>query len=428
MTLGITGVFWLPRMAELNSLSLNAGAHAIPIAAAGSAWGGLAAAWVDATTTVARVMAEIGVGLEGANGLNVLARLGGFTVWAEQQAVMASVMAGKAGANATAYTVASIAMPSLPEIALVETARMAAYSTGGALNGSAEAAEAAKLALDIRAALVMETYEAATSSMVATPGQFLMPPPIAMGAGSANAGGDAFTNSGDPVGAALGAAAAPAQNPAVTSALSQVAQVAGTVATSGVTSMGDVASTAITAVATAMTPTRGFGTPGLPGTTAATPAGGAALTTQAVSYSGGGGSVHIGQGAGTLRLPEGWGAGLGNPGGAMAPAAPAAEPPGARPMSPEATVPVRSTGTGPLLGTRGGDEEETHSGHDYGRSAEVFTDGRVVAPAVIGGDKVFSGDTSVGGDTVFGGNMAVGGDTAVRHAAACADTAARAIR
>ncbi|MFD7843448.1 PPE domain-containing protein [Nocardia sp. NPDC059764] len=384
MTLGITGVFWLPRMAEINSISLNAGAHAIPIAAAGSAWGGLTAAWMDATATVARVMAEIGVGLEGVNGLTVLARLGGFTVWAEQQAVMASVMSGKANTNATAYTVASIAMPSLPEIALIETARVAAYSSGGALNGSAEAAEAAKLALDIRAALVMETYEAATSSMVATPGQFLMPPPIATGAGSANAGGDAFTLRGDPVQAALGAAAALAQNPAVTSALSQVAQAAGTVATSGVSSVGNVASTAITAVANATKPAPGFGTPILPGTAAVVTAGGAALTTQAVSYSGSAGSVSIGNGAGTLRLPEGWGAGLGSPGGATAPTAQVVEPMGA-PATTTAATAMRSTGTSPLLGTQGGDEEETRR-HDYGRSVEVFADDRVIAPAVIGGD------------------------------------------
>ncbi|MEU1206519.1 PPE domain-containing protein [Nocardia sp. NPDC005825] len=364
MTLGITGVFWLPRLAEINSISLNAGAHAIPIAAAAGAWGGLTAAWMDATATVARVMAEIGIGLEGINGLNVLARLGGFTVWAEQQAVMAGVMSSKADTNATAYTVASIAMPSLPEIALVETARVAAYSTGGALNGSAEAAEAAKLALDIRAALVMETYEAATSSMVATPGQFLMPPPIAVGAGTANAGGDAFP---------------------LTSALAQVAQVAGTVAASGVSGVGNVASSAITAVANAMTSTQGFGTPIPPGTAAAVTAGGAGLTTQAVSYSGNGGSVNIGNGAGALRLPEGWGAGHGNPGGATAPTAQLAEPIGASAATP-ATAPIRSSGTGPLLGTQSADEKETHRGHDYGRSVEVFADGRLIGPAVIGAD------------------------------------------
>ncbi|QVI22647.1 PPE domain-containing protein [Nocardia tengchongensis] len=405
MTLGITGVCWLPRMAEINSVTLNTGAHAIPIAAAGSAWSGLTAAWVDATTTVARVMAEIGVGLEGSNGLTVLARLGGFAVWAEQQAVMAGIMAGKANANATAYTVASIAMPSLPEIALVETARVAAYSSGGALNGSAEAAEAAKLALDIRAALVMETYEAATSLMVTTPGQFLMPPPIAMGAGSAGAGGDAFAEGGDPVQAALGAAATLAQNPAVTSALSQVAQVAGTVATDGVTSVGNVASSAITAVANAMTQSPGLGTSGFPGMGTAG-AGGAALTTHAVSYVGGG-SVNIGNGAGTLRLPEGWSSGLGgtgglgNPGGATGPAAPVAEPMGVV-GTPASTAPVRSAGTGSLLGQQGGDEDETRRGHDYGRSVEVFADGRVVAPAVIGADPVDADAAQM--DSVGGAN------------------------
>ncbi|AYF74733.1 PPE domain-containing protein [Nocardia yunnanensis] len=390
MTLGITGVFWLPRMAELNSVTLNAGAHAVPIMAANTAWSALTASWVDATTTVARVMAEIGVGLEGINGLNVLARLGVFTGWAEQQAVMAGIMAGKAAANATAYTVASIAMPSLPEIAVVETARVAAYSSGGALNGTAEAAEAAKLALDIRAALVMETYEAATSLMVATPGQFLMPPPIAMGAGSANAGGDAFANSGDPVQAALGAAAALAQNPAITSALSQAAQVAGTVVTSGVSSAGNVASTAVTAIANAVTQAPALPTTGMPAAAAAgvAGAGGAALATQAVSFNGPGTSVSIGNGGGTLRLPDGWGSGLaapGNAGGATPSGPPVAEPVGVT-TSPASAAPARTTGAGPLPGGQGGDDEESPRGTDYGRSVEVFADGRVIAPAVIGGD------------------------------------------
>ncbi|WP_405487586.1 PPE domain-containing protein [Nocardia sp. NBC_00511] len=401
MTLGITGVFWLPRMAEINSISLNAGAHAVPIAAAGTAWGALTAAWVDATTTVARVMAEIGVGLEGLNGINVLARLAGFTVWSEQQAVMAGVMAGKAAANVTAYTVASLVMPSLPEIAVVETARVAAYSSGGALNGTAEAAEAAKLALDIRAALVMETYEAATSLMVATPGQFLMPPPIAMGAGNANAGADAFANSNDPIQAALGAAAALAQNPAVTSALSQVAQVAGTVATSGVSSAGNVASTAVSAVVNAVTqaPGLGVGLPVTPGAgigAATVGAGGAALATQAVSFGGGAGtsvsigsvnigSVNIGNGGGTLKLPDGWGSGLGTGCGTATPATPVAQPMTAPAASAGSTAPVRGSGSSPLLGGQADDEDDARR-VDYGRSVEVFADGRVIAPAVIGSD------------------------------------------
>ncbi|WP_228801821.1 PPE domain-containing protein, partial [Nocardia puris] len=42
-------------MAEANSIALNAGAHAVPISAAATAWGALTAAWVDATATVTRV-------------------------------------------------------------------------------------------------------------------------------------------------------------------------------------------------------------------------------------------------------------------------------------------------------------------------------------------------------------------------------------
>ncbi|NNH74026.1 PPE domain-containing protein [Nocardia uniformis] len=391
MTLGITGVFWLPRMAEINSITLNAGAHAIPIAAASSSWGALTAAYVDATATVARVMAEVGVGLQGINGLNVLGRLGGFTVWAEQQGVMAATLAAKTAANATAYTVASIAMPSLPEIVVVETARVAAYSTGGALNGTAEAAEAAKLALDIRAALVMETYEAATTALVTTPGEFFVPPPIALGAGSADpaAAAQAFGEGGNPVQTALAAAAALANNPGVMSAVSQGAQFAATVATSGVSTAGNVAGTAISAATNAFAPAAGVNsmpTGGQAGMAAiGVGAGGAAVATHAVSF-GGGANISIGNGAGALRVPEGWGAGTGFGGGATPSAAPMVE--ATAPARVDGAAPVRSANAvNPLLGNQANDEDEqTRDGNTYGRSVEHFADGRVIAPAVIGAE------------------------------------------
>ncbi|MGX1804734.1 PPE domain-containing protein [Nocardia sp. NPDC055321] len=393
MTLGITGVFWLPRMAELNSLSLNAGAHAVPIVAASTAWGALAAGWVDATTTVARVMAEVGVGLQGLNGINVLGRLTGFTVWAEQQTVMAGVMAAKTAANATAYTVASLVMPSLPEIALVEAARVAAHSTGGALNGTAEAAEAAKLALDIRAALVMETYEFATTTLVTTPGEFFAPPPIATGAGSAEAGAaaNAFGDGTSPVQAALGAAAAFANNPGVLSAVSQAAQVAGTVVTGVATTAGTVAETAITAVGNGVAQAVPGANPGIAaGLGAAAVAAGGAASTRAAGIAGGGGGVSIGNGGGTLRLPEGWGAGVGIGGGAgpVAPVAPVAEPvPGAGAGNATAAPVRQGPGAHPLLGNQAArDEDEAHGGKGFGRSERPFSDGDALVPAVIGGE------------------------------------------
>ncbi|WP_433660874.1 PPE domain-containing protein [Nocardia sp. CA-128927] len=384
MTAGITGVFWLPRMAEGNSIALNAGAHAIPISAAATAWGGLTAAWIDATATVARVMAELGVGMQGINGISALSKLTGFIGWAEQQGVMAATMGSKAAGNAIAYTVASIAMPSIPEIAAVDAARVAAHSTGGVLNGSSEAAEAAKAALDLRAALTMETYEAATTAMVVTPGEFVNPPAIAHGAGSADSAGQAdqafqATNA-DPVQAAISTAAAFVNNPAVIGAATQVANVAGSVATTGVSTVGTIGTQAIAAVTTAATP----------GISTAAPAvmvGGAGLASAAVSAGtrsasfGPGTSVSLGNGS--MKLPEGWGAGTL---GAAPTAAPVAENVS---VSQPTAAPVQrnSTPGSPLMGNqvRDEDDESEHKSQDYLR-AEHFNDGRYAADGVIGAE------------------------------------------
>ncbi|MFI5778531.1 PPE domain-containing protein [Nocardia sp. NPDC051570] len=388
MTAGITGVFWLPRMAEANSIMLNSGAHAIPIAAAATGWGALTGAWVDATATVARVMAELGVGMQGVNGIAALARLTGFTGWAEGQSVLAAAMGAKAAANATAYTVASIAMPSLPEIATVEGLRVAAHAHGGDLDGSAEAAEAAKAAMDLRAALVMETYEAATTAVVTTPNQFAMPPAIANGAGSADGGSQntetAFQNvQADPVQTAVAAAQAFVSNPGLAGALTQAAQVAGSVASTGVTTAGHVAGSAIAAVTNAVSaPTASVGATPMMAGMGAVAAGGGAAATRAVSF---GGSVGIGNGAGSLKLPEGWGAGnvLGGSNPSVAAAAPEAQA-----VQLGAPAPARSNATGgnPLLGRQlHADEEEDgeHKSADY-LNGDHFADGRVVAEGVIG--------------------------------------------
>lgn len=384
MTAGITGVFWLPRLAEGNSIALNSGAHAIPISAAATAWGGLTAAWVDATATVARVMAELGVGMQGINGISALSKLTGFIGWAEQQGVMAATMGSKAAGNAIAYTVASLAMPSIPEIAAVDAARVAAASTGGVLNGSSEAAEAAKAALDLRAALTMETYEAATTAMVLTPGEFINPPAIAHGAGTADSAGQAdqayqATNA-DPVQTAISTAAALVNNPGVVGAVTQAANVAGSVATTGVSTAGTIGSHAIAAVSSVAAPSVSSVAP-------ATMVGGAGLASAAVSAGtrsasfGAGASVSLG--SGSMKLPEGWGAGTV---GGTPTAAPVAENVS---VSQPTAAPVQRNNTpgSPLLGNqvRDEDDESEHKSQDYLR-AEHFNDGRYAADGVIGAD------------------------------------------
>ncbi|GAB2650516.1 PPE domain-containing protein [Nocardia goodfellowii] len=352
MTAGITGVFWLPRMAEANSIALNAGAHAVPISAASSAWGALSGVWLEATATVSRVVAELGVGMQGVNGMSAIGKLAGFTGWAEQQSVMAAALSAKTAANAAAYTVASLAMPSLPEIVALNTARAASHTTGGALRGDAEALEAAKAAMDLRAALTMETYEAATTAQVTTPGEFSDPPHIAEGAGAA-----------DPVGMALSAVSAAVQNAG--GAVTQVANVAGSVASTAVGTGANLAGAAVSAVTA----------PAAAGTAMVAPAATAVATPAAAV------TVASTVGASTVQLPAGWGT-PSTMGGAGFTSMPSSS--GMR-METTATRPA-STLNSPLVPNRTtNDEDEEHE-----RKAAVdlqddqFTDGRFIADGVIG--------------------------------------------
>lgn len=376
MTAGITGVFWLPRMAEANSIALNAGAHAVPISAAATSWGGLTAAWTDATATVARVIAELGVGMQGVNGIAALSRLVPFTTWAYEQSVMAATMSSKAAANATAYTVASLAMPSLPEIVAVNAAVVASANPPGAVSGAFEAAELAKSAMDVRAALVMETYEAATTATVMTPGEFHAPPPIADGAGTTDVGTAAESSfQGDPLSTAVAGAVSALNNPGVVGVVNQVAGVAGTVAGGGASTVGNlgagmIAAASTTAPAMAATPA---------GMTGAGPAaGGASLTTATHSATVGLGSSGALQ-HGSMQLPQGWGSGT--PAAAPA-AAPVTEV--VTRVDSAAARPASASGS-PLLGrTAQSDDDETdHKAADYLRD-DHFGDHRFAADGVIG--------------------------------------------
>ncbi|WP_159849109.1 PPE domain-containing protein [Nocardia sp. CY41] len=382
MVAGVTGVIWAARPSEINSATLHAGAHAIPISAAATAWGGLTAAWIDATTTVARVMAELGVGMQGINGIAALSKLTGFLGWSEQQGVQAAAMGAKAAANATAYTVASLAMPSPPEIAAVNAALAASANPPGVLSGAFEVAEVARNAMDIRAALVMETYEAATSAMVATPAEFLLPPPIAKGAGTASPEQAADTTTevpADPIQAAVAATQAFLSNPGVASAATQAAQAVGSIATTGVSTVGNVAGSAIAAATTTSAPTFSGMAPMVMGAGMATATGAA---TRAVSFSGLGSAAGISNGS--LKLPEGWGSS-----GTIGGSAPVQETVAVKPVE---AAPVRSANNGngnPLLGNQARsdeDDEAEHNGREYLRSTEHFNDGRFTADGVIGGD------------------------------------------
>ncbi|MBM4600402.1 hypothetical protein GS440_19555 [Rhodococcus hoagii] len=47
MTIGVTGVVWMPRGATVNSTTLSAGAGPVPLGAASPAWAALSASLAD---------------------------------------------------------------------------------------------------------------------------------------------------------------------------------------------------------------------------------------------------------------------------------------------------------------------------------------------------------------------------------------------
>lgn len=402
MTLGVTGVFWFPRTATVNSVTLNSGAHAIPISAAGTAWGSLSAIYAEASATTARVIAEVGAGHEGLNSIGAMAKLTNFTAWTEHVSLNAAVTSAKAAANVTAYTVASLAMPSLPEIAAVQAAKVAAYSTGGALNGTAELAEAADKLMDLRAALVMEAYEAATT-VLATPNDFAPTPSIAAGAtpddSQQQQNPDVFTDpvgafTANPVQAASTVAAAVMNNPMVQGVVSQAGQIASTATSAVASTAANVGGTAIAAV-TSNLAGGGAGVPlaglaaGAMGGAASGTASSSAAATRAVSVGGStaGGSL----GNSGVKLPAGWG-GVSAPGGSAASGltgGPVQEGMGAGARLDPAGL-TRTSGQGSMMPGRAnaeGEDDNEHETPEYLKNFEHFTDGRTVIPSVIGGEQ-----------------------------------------
>lgn len=413
---GITGVIWYPRGAAPNSAALVAGAGPVPLGVAAGAWSTVSSGLTDTAASISRVMADLRTGWSGEAADAALSKFAPFQEWAAAAALLAGETAGKAQVQSGSYTVATLAMPSLAEIAAVQAAKVAAYSIGGALVGGAAAAEAAEEALKIRAAVTMETYDAATTHL-AVQQNFDSPPsiaePTAGASASAESPGSAARQSvvqaastladviADPVRAATAAVASVASNPVFAAAASQAGAISGgaSAAVSAATTAVTGATTAASTLATAGAGLTGLGgaglgggglggarlgasTPSLFGTPSASRAtaqvSAASATTGAGAFAGSSSSSSTGRHA----LPDpstGQSAARQNP----------------------VTSPVQGTvdtvkvdpartagGSAPIAGGRHAAQSEDETEHDtpdYLKHFEHFADGRTVIPSVIGG-------------------------------------------
>ncbi len=413
---GITGVIWYPRGAAPNSAALVAGAGPVPLGVAAGAWSTVSSGLTDTAASISRVMADLRTGWSGEAADAALSKFAPFQEWAASAALLAGETAGEAQVQSGSYTVATLAMPSLAEIAAVQAAKVAAYSIGGALVGGAAAAEAAEEALKIRAAVTMETYDAATTHL-AVQQNFDSPPsiaePTAGASASAESPGSAARQSvvqaastladviADPVRAATAAVASVASNPVFAAAASQAGAISGgaSAAVSAATTAVTGATTAASTLATAGAGLTGLGGAGLGGAGlggarlgASTPSlfgapsasrataqvSAASATTGARAFAGSSSSSSTGRHA----LPDpstGQSAARQNP----------------------VTSPVQGTvdtvkvdpartagGSAPIAGGRHAaqsQDETEHDTPDYLKHFEHFADGRTVIPSVIGG-------------------------------------------
>ncbi|MBY6387468.1 PPE domain-containing protein [Rhodococcus erythropolis] len=408
---GITGVIWYPRGAAPNSAALVAGAGPVPLGVAAGAWSTVSSGLTDTAASISRVMADLRTGWSGEAADAALSKFAPFQEWAASAALLAGETAGKAQVQSGSYTVATLAMPSLAEIAAVQAAKVAAYSIGGALVGGAAAAEAAEEALKIRAAVTMETYDAATTHL-AVQQNFDSPPSIAEPTAGASASAESPGNAArqsvvqaastladviaDPVRAATAAVASVASNPVFAAAASQAGAISGgaSAAVSAATTAVTGATTAASTLATAGAGLTGLGGAGLGGARLGastpslfgTPSAGrataqvsaASATTGAGAFAGSSSSSSTGRHA----LPDtstGQSAARPNP----------------------VTSPVQGTvdtvkvdpartagGSAPIAGGRHAAQSEDETEHDtpdYLKHFEHFADGRTVIPSVIGG-------------------------------------------
>ncbi|OZE28744.1 hypothetical protein CH262_01745 [Rhodococcus sp. 05-2255-1e] len=377
MTLGVTGVVWLPRTATGNSTRLL-GPGPVPLHVAGGAWGSVAAAFTEASVSIAAITTALTAGWEGESALLAQAALARFATWTGATALKAAALSIEAPAAGTSYGVALATMPSLVEIGAVQAAKVTAASTGGALNGSYEAAEVADRLLDIRAAMVMEGFELVSSHLIAKT-TFDHAPAIVSESGS---GLGKFANGAlmtSPVQAAVGGLMAATQNPGVAAAAGQLGSAATSIAGTGVSTVATAASNLVSTPPPSG-PGSGIGHSFAPGGSASLAVGPA--STRPVAFGGLGGSI---------------GGGLGMPGSASSPLGGGSALTGAVQSSPATTVGAptaaegglaqRGTGAGaaPASGTRAQDDDE-HDTPEYLKQFEHFADGRTVAPSVIGAD------------------------------------------
>ncbi|GAA3697192.1 PPE domain-containing protein [Gordonia hankookensis] len=164
---GFTGVIWDARPTEKLAFDLGDGPGPGPLTDAGLAWGTVSAELASAATEYGSILAALGLNWRSPHTSAAFEKLTRLAPWFAETAAAAGRNAGRAEGQAAAVTVARLTMPNIVEVDVAEKAMHAATVVSAlapALVGAAAHAERALHDQKLRAARVMETYEAATES------------------------------------------------------------------------------------------------------------------------------------------------------------------------------------------------------------------------------------------------------------------------
>lgn len=175
--MGFTGVIWLLRRTARLAADLRGGARSGPMAAASSHWSDLGVAFADASSELARIQTLLSEDWRGEAAQRALQNLRELGIWLDAMSTVVSSTALQAEGCASAYDVASVAMPTEAEIAAAQAMKAAGATAPGVAAGLAAAGESMERALDIRAAAAMVAYESACAP-VAIPVDFPAPPTL----------------------------------------------------------------------------------------------------------------------------------------------------------------------------------------------------------------------------------------------------------
>lgn len=387
---GFTGVVWFPRGATVNSAALYAGPGPVPLTAASAAWSDLAGVLGAGAAALTAVVAELGATWRGPAADVAYASFAAYGAWLAETTEHAARMAVTTGAGAAAYTASALVMPSLAEIAATRAATaavtVAAAPTGAGLGAAAAAAEAAEREMDIRAAMAMDGYEAA-STVLSVPEPFRPAPQLTVPRRQALSSAEAMVREASTVvdGAREHVHAAVAQSPG---------------AQPGAPPAGGGAASAVTRAASAAVPTphagasvpvAASGTGGpvpqagpasavVPSGAGGAVAGRAGVTPGAPAVSGPRPSV-VGGPPRSARLPA---VVRGDTAGAVSPVSGGGAT-GARGEPPRAGgLPVRGAVPPGMRSAPGGAVGDEHEPDERLRSLDRVDDGRLVVPAVLG--------------------------------------------